>query len=227
MSDQNLSPFNAMPPVVLALAAVIAGLELMFQLAIGGMLGGQGGVGWRLAAIADYGMLDEVVQWMIANNSYPTEQLLRFVTYPLIHGSFTHAAFVVVFVLAIGKMVGEVFSSLAFLAVFMTSAIMGALAFTLLFDSPYPLIGGYPGVYGLIGSFTYLLWMNLAAHGANQNRAFSLIGILLAIQLLFGFINSEFASVAADLAGFTTGFVLSFVVSPGGWQRILIRMRSR
>jgi hypothetical protein len=30
-------------------------------------LGGQGGVGWRLAAMQDYAVLDEVADWMLAN----------------------------------------------------------------------------------------------------------------------------------------------------------------
>jgi membrane associated rhomboid family serine protease len=227
MSDPNASPFNALPPVVIALAVVIIGLELLFQAATAGYLGGQGGVGWRLAAIGDYGVLNEVVDWMLANNTYPGEHLLRFVTYPLIHGGLVHALFVVVFVLAIGKMVAEVFSPLAFLAVFMLSAIAGALSFTLLLDSPYPLIGGYPGVYGLIGAFTFLLWVNLTAHGANQYRAFVLIGVLLMIQLIFGVIDGDFGNVVANLSGFATGFILSFLVSPGGWHRVLAKLRQR
>jgi rhomboid protease GluP len=74
--------------------------------------------------------------------------MLRFLTYPLIHGGFVHAAFVVVFILAIGKMVAEVFSPLAFVAIFWVSAVFGALAYVLLLDSPFPLIGGYPGSTG-------------------------------------------------------------------------------
>ena len=49
-----------------------------------------------------------------------------------------HAAFVVVFILAIGKMVAEVFSPLAFVAIFWVSAVFGALAYVLLLDSPFP-----------------------------------------------------------------------------------------
>jgi rhomboid protease GluP len=227
MEDHNVSPFNALPRVVVALAAVITGLELMFQLATAGFLGGQGGVGWRLAAMQDYAVLDEVADWMIANGRYPPEQLLRFVTYPLIHGGFVHAAFVVVFILAMGKMVAEVFSPLAFLAVFWVSAIMGALAYVLLLNSPFPLIGGYPGVYGLIGAFTFLMWVDAGMRGENQMRAFGLIGALLAIQILFGVIQGDFGNVVADVSGFVAGFLMSFVVSPGGWQRVMRRLRQR
>jgi membrane associated rhomboid family serine protease len=31
----------------------------------------------------------------------------------------------------------------------------------------------------------------------------------------------------ADLAGFATGFILSFAVSPGGWGRVRDKLRQR
>jgi rhomboid protease GluP len=158
--------------------------------------------------------------------AFPPEHLLRFLTYPLIHGGFVHAAFVVVFILAIGKMVAEVFSprlrrDLLGLGDF------GALAYVVLLDSPFPLIGGYPGVYGLIGAFTFLMWVDAGMRGESQMRAFGLIGALLAIQIIFGVIQGDFGNVVADLAGFVAGFLLSFIVSPGGWQRALNRLRQR
>lgn len=227
MNQDNTSPFNALPPVVVALAVVIFGLEIMFQAATAGLLGGQGGVGWRLAAIQDYAVLTAVWDWMTSTGQYPTDHLVRFVAYPLIHGSFIHVAFVVVFILALGKMVAEIYSVAAFLAVFWFSAVMGALGFVIFTNSEYPLVGGYPGVYGLIGAFTFLVWMRAEAEGTGQMRAFSLIGMLLAIQLLFGLINGEFGNVVADFSGFLTGLALSFVVSPGGWRRMLSRLRQR
>jgi rhomboid protease GluP len=227
MDRHSVSPFNALPPVVVALAVVIAGLELMFQAATAGVLGGQGGVGWRLNAIRDYGIFDEIGRFMWVNNVWPASELLRLVTYPLIHTGFAHAAFVVVFILAIGKMVAEVFSPLAFVALFLGSAIVGALGFVTLMSSPYPLVGGYPGVYGLIGAFTFILWTREHLRGGPGYRAFGLIGALLAIQLLFGVIQGEFGNVAADLSGFVAGFTMSFVVSPGGWRRVLGKLRLR
>jgi membrane associated rhomboid family serine protease len=227
MDNPNVSPFNALPPVVVALAVVVFGLELMFQAATAGLIGGQAGIGWRLAAVEDYGVLDQVWAWMLQNRHFPPEQLVRFITYPLIHGSFTHAALVVVFILALGKMVAEVYSALAFIAVFWVSAIMGGLGFVVLLDSPFPLIGGYPGVYGLIGAFTFLMWMRADAQGSGRLRAFALIGALLAVQLIFSLINGEFGTVVADFSGFLTGLALSFVVSPGGWARLVARLRQR
>jgi len=233
MEDHTVSPFNAVPRVVVALAAVIFGLEVMFQAASSGVLGGQGGIGWRLSAIQDFGVFREVAVAMLDAGVYPPEHLLRLVTYPLIHGGFIHAAFVVVFVLAIGKMVAEVFSPLAFLAVFFLSSVAGALGFVFLMTPEQPLYGGYPGAYGLIGAFTFLMWIRLGDAGPKRYRVFGLVGALIFVQILFGVVQlyggslSFLETLVANIVGFVVGFALSFVVSPGGWRRVLARLRER
>lgn len=227
MDQHSISPFNALPKVVVALAVVIFGLEAMFQAATAGFLGGAGGVGWRLNAIRDFAVFDQIAAYMWTNGVFLPNELLRLLSYPLIHTGLMHAGFVVVFILAMGKMVAEVFSPLAFVTLFWVSAIAGALGFVALMDSPYPLVGGYPGVYGLIGAFTFLMWIEAGARGGSRYRAFGLIGMLLAIQVIFGLINGQFGNVVADLTGFAAGFALSFVLVPGGWRRIVARLRDR
>ncbi|MDK3072166.1 rhomboid family intramembrane serine protease [Sedimentitalea sp. JM2-8] len=226
MSNQsNLSAVNPLPPVVAALFIVIMGIEVVFQLGTRGLAGGPGAVGWRLDAIQTYAFSGDIFDWMWQNGRWPAEHLIRFVSYSFVHTSFTHALFVGVFLLAMGKMVAEVFGSAAFLVVFFVSGIGGALAYAVLLNDPVPLIGGFPSVYGLIGAFTYMLWRSLSSVGANQARAFTLISFLMGIQLLFGLLFGVNNDWVADLAGFATGFALSFLVSPGGWARLRGRIR--
>lgn len=227
MSDDFQSPFNKLPAVVVALAVVIAGIEALFQLAEMGLIGGREGIGWRIAAVEDFGVSDRVWHWMVENRVWPWDQVRRFLTYPFLHAGAYHVIFVVVFVLALGNMVARVFHPLAVLAVFFGASIAGALGFVLVLNEGRVLIGGYPGAYGLIGAFTFLLWANLGAHGANQARAFSLIAMLMAIQLGFGLFTGEFGNFVAELCGFVAGFLISFVVVPGGWKAILNKLRQR
>lgn len=226
-SDPDASPFNALPPVVVALALVIFGIELVLTMGAEGLIGGPRAVGWRSELINDYAFSDVVWEWMLAHDRWPPEHLIRFVTYPFVHVGFTHMLFVVVFLLALGKMVGEAFGTFAVLAIFFGSAVIGALAFALLTDEPSALVGGYPAVYGLIGAFSYIRFTDLGARGENRMGAFTLIGMLLAIQLLFGIFFDSTLDWVAEVSGFGAGFALSFVVSPGGWQRLLARMRDR
>ena len=44
---------------------------------------------------------------------------------------------------------------------------------------------------------------------------------------MFGLLFGGGWDWVADLAGFATGFLLSFVVSPGGWARVREKIRQR
>ena len=227
MHDHNAPPMNPLPPVVSALALLIFAVEVTLAAAGRGFVGGAGGVGWRQAALQDYAFFGEILDVMIARGSWPPEHVMRLFTYPFVHYGFTHALFVLVFLLALGKMVGEVLGTFAVLAVFFGSAVAGALAYALLLDDPMPLAGGFPAVYGLIGAFTFILWVNLGRTGGPRHRAFTLIAFLLGIQLVFGLLFGATNEWVAEVAGFATGFGLCFVVSPGGWARLRERLRRR
>ena len=136
--------------------------------------------------------------------------------------------FAVVMVLALGNMVAGVFRWWGVLVVFLGSTVVGGAAYGLLVPGlRTQLIGAYPGIYGLIGAFTFLIWTKLALVGANRLRAFSLIGVLLAVQLVFGLLFGGGWDWVAEVTGFATGFLLSFVVSPGGFRRVVQMMRQR
>ncbi len=219
-SDPNISPVNPLPPAVVALVLVIMGIEAAFSLGMRGIIGGPEAIGWRLEAFQSYAFSSEIFWWMAETGQWPAEHLIRFLSYAFVHGAFTHALFVCVFVLAMGKMVGEVMGDLAMVIIFVLSAIGGALGYAVLMNAPAPLIGGFPAVYGLIGAFTYILWRQLSLVGAQQSRAFSLIAFLMGIQLLFSLLFGGQKDWVADLCGFATGFGLSFFLAPGGWARI-------
>ena len=225
--DAEQSPFNAIPPAVLLLAGVMAGVEIAFQAGEAGFVGGPGSIGWRLEAVRSYGFLDPIWDWMLSNGRAPMDHLIRLLTYPFIHASLTHAAFAVVIVLAIGKSVGEIYSAVSVLLTFFGASIFAAAAYGTVMTTQAPLFGGYPGAYGLIGAFTYLLWIRLEAVGENSMRAFTLIAVLMGLQLIYGIMFGPDPTWFADLMGFVAGFGLAFVVRPGGWTRLLSRLRQR
>jgi len=226
--DMNEAPINPLPMIVWVLALPLIAVEVALALAGAGLVGGAGGIGWRLQAVERFGMFPELLRYQLENGGQPYADLVRLVAYPLIHGSFTQALFAVVLMLALGKMVGEIFRWWGVLVVVMGASIAGALVYGLVIpDIRTPLIGAFPPVYGLIGAFTFLLWTNLARKGANKYRAFSLIGALLFFQLIFGVLFGGTWDWVADVTGFAAGFLLSFVVSPGGWARVVQMIRQR
>lgn len=226
-SDHTEHPLNPLPMIVWIIFLPMLAAEIVFQLGSSGMVGGPQAVGWRLAAVQDYGFYGQLLPLMVERGEMPFSVLIRFVSYAFVNGSFTQFLFVVVFLLALGKMVASVFRPWAVLVVFLGSAIFGALVYGLIMGERAVLIGGFPAIYGLIGAFTFILWMNLAHQGANPYRAFALIGVLLGVQLLFGALFGAAPDWIAEVAGFVAGFTLSLLVSPGGWARVLSRLRQR
>lgn len=226
--DHNAPPLNPLPWIVWVLALPMIAMEVVLSLADHGLVGGAQGVGWRIQAVEKFGLFPELLKYQWETGGHPLEELPRLITYVAVHGTFTHALFAIVMLLALGKMVAEVFRWWGVLVVFLGSAIVGGAAYGLLVPGlKTQLIGAYPAVYGLIGAFTFLIWTKLALVGANRFRAFTLIGMLLFIQLLFGVLFGGNWDWVADIAGFAAGFLLSFVVSPGGFRRVVDQIRQR
>lgn len=224
-SPEHHSPVNPVPPLVVALVLTFVGLEAAFSLGARGLLGGPEAIGWRSYAIQNYGFSNRAFSWMLENQTLRSDYLIRFVSYPFIHANLTHALFASVMTLALGKFVGERMAQWAVLVLFFGSAMLGALAYGLVLPDGPGLIGAFPGVYGLIGGFTYLMWLRLGEMGAQQARAFTLIGVLLTLQLVFGLLFGAGTTWVADVAGFAFGFGLSFMLAPGGFGKLRAKIR--
>ncbi len=233
-SDLTAPPLNPLPAVVWVLVLPMIAIELAVNAGENGVLGGAFGIGWRVQLMQLFGFSPDYLRSMIETGQYPLDGLWRLVTYPLVHVDVSHALFVVVILLALGKFVGEVYRWWALLATWLAATIMGALAYSAVPFAHSGLLGGYPGDYGLIGAYSFLLWVRLIGAGGNQIRAFQLIGFLLTLQVIIAVIGVAWYGVAqgttwdfvADIAGFAAGFLLAFVVSPGGWSRVLAKLRS-
>jgi membrane associated rhomboid family serine protease len=149
------------------------------------------------------------------------------VTYPFVHTDAVSALFAVAMVLALGKFVAEVFSPLAVLAVFVGSAVFAGLVYSAVPGLRQALIGGFPAVYGLVGALTFIRWVRLGGLGGDGAQAFTLIGMLMGVKLIFGVLFGGSPVWIADLAGFVCGFALSFLVGPGGPARMIRAARQR
>lgn len=228
MQDPDFQPpVNPLPPIVTLTFLAIAGVEAGLSLGEAGLIGGPGAVGWRLGLIRDYGFSGQIFDWMVANGRWPYWEVARMLTYPFIHLGFTHALFAMVLLLALGKLVAESMGPVTFAGIFILSGVGGAVIYGLLLNDPTWLVGAYPSVYGLIGGYSFVMWRQLAGTGPQQYRAFTLIALLMAIQLIWGVFFEVGLQWIAELAGFFVGFALCFLLAPGEWARIRDGLRRR
>ncbi len=219
------APLNPIPWIIWALALPMLGLEV--YLSATEALGIAGTEGLRQALWLKMAFFPDALREAWATGYLPPRDALRLVSYPFIHGSLTHVVFVVVILLALGKFVGEVFRWGAVLAVFLTASVAGAVVSALVPFVKLAVFGGYAPVYGLIGAFTFVLWVGAKVTGANPARAFTMIGFLLGGQLVFGLAFGGGTEWVGDLAGFAAGFLVSFAVNPAGWQKVVGWLRGR
>lgn len=228
----NQGPINALPPVIVAICMAMAAIELAFGAGANGLAGGPTAIGWRLEAIQGYAWTPAVWDAIWVRGDYGWDMLRRLVTYPFVYGSFTNAAFGIALILALGKFVGDAFGNVVTLLLLVLTTVFGAVVFGLVLSGPREvLFGAFPPAYGLIGAYTYLIWLHLGRSGENQLAAFRLIGFLMALQLVFGLIGSFTGGVPktwiAEVAAFVCGFALAPLMARGGWAAFVARMRAR
>ena len=226
MEGYRESPFQALPPVVVALALALALPEVALSAADRGLLG-RGAAGWRIEALRDYGVFPRVLDFGLARGSLADAEPWRLVAHAFVHRGFVDMLFAAVFVLALGKFVAEAMGAGATLALFFGACVFGALGWWAMGGETQPLAGGYVGAYGLIGAFTFVLFSRAGPSNAARLAAFRLIGFLMAIQLVFGLLFGTADWWMAQLAGFAFGFIASFALAPGRARVFLARLRSR
>ena len=214
------SMFNPLPPIVFALFVILAGIE--FWLTIGPFtLDELDAFVWRAEMVEHYAMHSNVTLWMIENNKYPSGHLARFVTFSFVNESILNTAIACALLLALGKIVGSVFSAIALLVFFVVSAAVGAFIFSLAVPDGGWLIGSFTGIYGLIGAYTFIMWITLRLNSYPQGSAFNLIALLMGIQLVLSVMFNDTHSWIADLTSFVTGFFLSSLFFPGGPFKVM------
>jgi membrane associated rhomboid family serine protease len=215
------------PAAIVLIVVAIAAVEGALALGELGLVGGPGGIGWRVAAIERVAVSPAVLA-LLAERGFADPGLgARFMLYPFVHGGALHALFAAALLLALGKFVGEAMGAGRAVAVFFAASALGAAAYGALLDGTQPLFGAFPGVYGLIGAFTYVQWLRLGALGENRLAAFRLIGLLLAVQLVFGALFAAAPSWVADVFGFVAGGLAAILLAPGGLAALRARLRAR
>ncbi len=217
---------NYIHPLVIAMTAVIVGVEVILSLADFGLVGGARGVGWRITAISDYAYSPVILDRVLLGDR-SLDMLRHFVTYPFVSGSLTQALFGSALLLALGKFVSDICNGWSVVVIFFFTTVTGALAYGLVMDGPVGLYGPQVPIYGLIGAYSYLMWQKLGREGGNQFKAFRLIAFLLGLQLVYSLTLGRNPAWVAEVGAFAAGFPITVLLAPGGWRGFTDRLRNR
>ena len=134
----------------------------------------------------------------------------RVLTYTLVHNPFTiaspfsilHLVFNMYSLLIFGRIIEPMIGRLRFLALWVLSAIGGAVAVELLTDAGYPVIGASGAIFGLMAAF-FIIARRL---GGNTSQLIVLVVLNLAIGFILPGISWQ-AHVGGLLVGALVGFI--------------------
>jgi hypothetical protein len=220
---------NPLPKTVWLLLLAVGGVELVLVLAAQGWVGGPQGIGWRLQAIQRFAFSGEVQAWMLQTGRTPPQHLARYLGHAFVQPGTLHAIFVLAMLAGLGKAIGEGLGAVPLLAAALVPPVLAAVVFGLILGGHELawLIGGWPMVFGLVGTYTWLLWVRAGGDRARQRRAFGLIGVLMLARLGFGVLGETGHGWIADLTACAIGFGLAAALAPGALSRLRARLRHR
>ena len=154
----------------------------------------------------------------------------RIFTFGFIQRSFIEAVISLAIFAALGKFVAERYGQTCFLLIFFLAPVFGLAVYIALLQPSYWIIGLFPAVFGMVGGFTMFQIDLRRAEGDPILPAFSLIGFLMAIQLIFYFIFGGSMEWIGEFGAFLAGLGIAFFCGREGENRrnnLIRRIRNR
>jgi membrane associated rhomboid family serine protease len=191
-----------MPRSLLALAGLIAAIELVLSAADAGV-------------IADPTLRSRVLLpgafWAQllhgATPLFPMQPATMFVTHALLHGSLLHMVMNVAVLLALGRFVADRYGSAVVLPLFLVSAAAGGAAFGLISSGAYPMVGASGAVFGFLGVWIVWDWQRHKVHGASTGPVLRRVLVLAGINVFLYFGLQGMLAWEAHVGGFLAGIV--------------------
>lgn len=139
-------------------------------------------------------------------------QYWRLLTAIFLHVGFVHLAFNSIGLLVFGGVVERLYGRVRFFAIYILAGIAGSI--TSYVFNPITVGAGASGaIFGVMGAFAAFFLASRHVLGETARQTLSGIGILLAVNLFFGFATPEIDNWA-HIGGLFSGFVIGLAFAP-------------
>jgi membrane associated rhomboid family serine protease len=142
----------------------------------------------------------------------------RLVTVTLVHAGFLHLGLNMYALYIIGPLVEALYGRFLFVLFYLLAAIGGSIASYL--TNPVPSVGASGAVFGLFGLIFLTTFVHRPVLGRQTRTITSQIGMLIAINLVFGFVVGGIDN-SAHIGGLLAGAWLGAAVAPRGATTLL------
>ena len=191
-------------PVIGILVILITAPELVQWAADRGWVGS---VRWR-GLLVQYGAFwpGLLQNWQ---PNYALQPWAMFITYSFLHGGLAHLLGNLLVLLWVGPGLVKRLGQRDFLAIWILSALGGAIAFALLATAPTPMVGASGSVFGLLGAVVALQYIQSARYW----KAAAITLGLMALNVLTLIIENGFLAWQPHLGGYVIGMILGILWS--------------
>lgn len=121
------------------------------------LINGKANISWQMLAMQHYKFSGTLIEHILKTRQFTVPHIWQILNYPLVHLATLQTLFIIVLLAALAKAVGAVFHGLAMLAIALAASAEKALIYGALFPKPYWLMGGYPAVFGMLETYTFIL----------------------------------------------------------------------
>ncbi|MBP7242080.1 rhomboid family intramembrane serine protease [Amaricoccus sp.] len=194
-------PYRPPPRELVALAAVLALVEIVLELSDHGLIG----TGLRARVFAVGAFWAQLLHG--ARPIFDLQPVTMFVSHAFLHGGFLHMAMNCVVLLGLGRLVSDLYGSRAILPVFLAGAVAGGAVFGLLATSPYPMVGASGAIFAFVGVWVVGDWRRLRAAGRPVRPVLSRVFGFVLLNVIFFVALSGMLAWEAHLGGFLAGLV--------------------
>lgn len=197
------------------LIAVNVVIELTLSAADAGLVGS---TRWRALAYQDGAFWAGLLHGWQPN--YPAQPWTMFLSYAVLHGGLVHLAGNMLVLWGLGRILRLRLGTAGFLAIYLLSAIGGALAFGLLTRSPQPMVGASGALFGLVGAWQYWRWSRRRRAGRSLWPVWQTLAWLAGFNLLFWVLLDGLLAWQTHLGGFVTGWLAAVALDRiRSWRR--------
>jgi rhomboid protease GluP len=205
-----------LPRSLLALAGLIALIEIALQLADAGWLADRGLRDRAYIAGAFWGELLRGAEPLFA-----AQPATMFITHALLHGGLLHMAMNTAVLLGLGRFAADRYGPGVVVPLFLLGAAAGAAVFAVL-GGPYPMVGASGAVFGFLGLWIAWDWRRHRAAGITVRPvAMRVLALALVNAMVFVGLQGLLAW-EAHLGGFLVGLAAGWLFE----DRLVARARA-
>jgi membrane associated rhomboid family serine protease len=194
-----------MPPALLALAGVIALIEIVLSLADAGIVFDHtlrtraliAGAFWASLLHGDAPL-------------YAVQPVTMFLSHAFLHGGLLHMAMNVTILLALGRFTADHYGGRVVLPVFALGAIAGGAVYGVIADGSLPMVGASGAVFAFLGLWIAWDWRRHRQAGFSTGPVLRRIGVLVLINVVTMIGLQGMLAWEAHLGGFLAGLAIGF-----------------